>query len=87
MRTSLVVTGIFTAALGLLFYVLEIPFVFSWSFPFILGGFVFVVAGAVIKDSSGYVEPPSGYAFCVFCNIPILTGTKKCERCNGVQPS
>ena len=86
MRSSLVVAGIFTAGLGVLFYVLEIPFVFSWSLPFMLGGIVFVAAGAIIADTSGSVDPPPGHVFCVFCEAPILVGTKKCERCNGTQP-
>ncbi len=86
MRPSLILTGIITAGLGLSFYALAIPFVFSWSFPFMIGGLVFVAAGAVAKESPGHIEPPDGYVFCVFCNTPILVGTPKCDRCNGVQP-
>ncbi len=87
MRPSLILTGIITAGLGLSFYALAIPFVFSWSFPFMIGGLVFVVAGAFVKETVGHIDPPDGYVFCVFCNTAILVGTLKCDRCNGVQPS
>ena len=87
MRSSLILTGILTSGLGLLFYILEIPFVFSWSFPFIFGGLVLVATGWVVKETQGHIDPPEGYAFCVFCSAPILVGTKKCDGCNGLQPS
>jgi hypothetical protein len=86
-RSSLVITGIFTAGLGLLFYVLELPFVFNWSFPFMVGGLIFVIVGAIVHETPGYIEPPPGYMYCVFCNTSILIGTKRCERCDGVQPN
>ncbi len=87
MRPSLILTGIITGGLGLSFYVLEIPVLFTWSFPFMIGGLVFVAVGAFAKETLGHIEPPDGYVFCVFCNAAILVGTRKCERCNGVQPS
>ena len=86
MRSSLVITGIFTAALGVMFYVLELPFVFSWSFPFMIGGAVFTAVGTVVKETPGHIEPPEGYIFCAFCNTPLLAGTKRCDRCDGAQP-
>ena len=86
MRPSLVITGLFTIGLGLLLYLLELPFVYLWSFPFMVGGVAFMVVGAVVKESSGHVEPPAGYNFCVFCHTPVLVGAKRCDHCSGLQP-
>jgi hypothetical protein len=73
--------------MGLLFYILELPFVFEWSIPFMLAGLVFLLIGALAKETTTHIEPPPGYNFCVFCGTAILIGTKKCDRCGGTQPT
>jgi len=85
MRSSLVLTGIIIAILGLVLYFLELPFAFLWSFPFMIGGVVFVVAGSFLKESTGQVEPPEGYKFCLFCNNPVPLSAERCDHCNGLQ--
>jgi hypothetical protein len=85
MRSSLVLTGIIIAVLGLALYVLELPFAYLWSFPFMVGGVVFVLAGFFLKESEGQVEPPEGYKFCRFCNTPVLLTADRCDHCNGLQ--
>lgn len=86
MRPSLVVSGFFLIILGLLLYVTEIPFGFSWSLPMMGGGLVFAAAGALLKETQGRVEPPEGHRFCVFCHTPVKVGERRCGYCNGLQP-
>lgn len=72
--------------LGVLFYVTVLPLTFAWSFPFIVGGGVMVVASLFAPESSGPVGPPEGYKFCVFCSTPVPVAAERCPHCNGPQP-
>lgn len=85
MRSSLILTGLIIVVLGLALYLLEIPFAYLWSFPFVVGGVVFIVAGSFLKESEGQVEPPEGYRFCPFCSTPVLLTASRCDHCNGLQ--
>lgn len=85
MRSSLILTGLIIAVLGLALYLLELPFAYLWSFPFMVGGVVFILAGSLLKESTTNVEPPEGYRFCRFCNTPVLLTTERCDHCNGLQ--
>lgn len=85
MRSSLILTGLIIAALGLALYLLELPFAYLWSFPFMAGGVVFVLVGSLLKESTTNVEPPEGYRFCRFCNTPVLLTAERCDHCNGPQ--
>lgn len=87
MRSSLILTGLIIVALGLALYLLEIPFAYLWSFPFMAGGVVFVLVGSLLKESTTNVEPPEGYRFCRFCNTPVLLTVERCDHCNGLQNS
>ncbi len=85
MRPSLILAGLIIAALGLALYFLALPFAYLWSFPFMVGGAVFVVAGSFLKETTEHVEPPEGYRFCRFCNNPVLLTAERCDHCNGLQ--
>jgi hypothetical protein len=85
-RSSLVFSGLLSSGLGLLLYILEVPFGFSWSIPLMVGGLVFMIAGFIVSETEGRIEPPPGYRFCLFCSTPVKLDAKRCEQCNGLQP-
>ncbi|HUI86380.1 MAG TPA: hypothetical protein VLY21_04410 [Nitrososphaerales archaeon] len=86
MRSQLLVAGVLIVVLGAVFYLLEVPLVFFWSVPFVIGGGIMAVASLFMAESQGPVTPPQGYRFCVFCGDPVKIGEDRCPRCNGLQP-
>jgi hypothetical protein len=85
MRSQLLVAGILVALMGAAFYLLQIPLVFFWSVPFVIGGGLMAVASAFLPESEGPVKPPEGYRFCPYCSTPVLLGEKRCQYCGGIQ--
>jgi len=73
------------AAMGAGFYVLQLPLVFFWSLPFIIGGAIMMVVSFFVAESLGPVQPPEGFRFCPFCSTPVPTGAERCPHCNGLQ--
>jgi len=86
MRSQLLVAGAFAVVLGVLFYVLELPVVFAWSFPLIVGGALLMLLSPFLKESEGPLTPPEGYHFCVFCSTLVALGAERCGHCGGRQP-
>jgi hypothetical protein len=86
MRPQLFVGGLFVSILGALFYVLELPLVFFWSVPFVLGGGLMAFASFFMSESPGPILPPQGFRFCVYCSTPVPLGSDRCPQCNGLQP-
>ncbi len=86
MRSQLLFAGAFAVVVGVLFYVLELPVVFAWSIPLIVGGGLMVLLSPFLKESEGPLTPPEGYRFCVFCSTPVALGTERCGHCGGRQP-
>jgi len=86
MRSQLLVAGAFAVVLGVLFYVLELPIVYLWSFPLIIGGGLMVLFSPFLKESEGPLTPPEGYRFCVFCSTLVALGAERCGHCGGRQP-
>lgn len=86
MRSQLFLGGLMVALMGAGFYVLEIPLVYFWSLPFVIGGALMSVASWFMKESEGPVEPPEGYRFCVYCSTPVKLAAERCSHCNGLQP-
>jgi hypothetical protein len=96
MRSSLVVAGLLTFGLGVVIWIVELPFAAlgdlafpalnSPSAPFLVGGVLMIVVGSLIKESTSKIEPPEGYRFCPFCSTPVLIGEKRCDYCGGLQP-
>jgi hypothetical protein len=68
-------------------YVLEIPLVFFWSIPFAAGGAVMAALSLFLPEGAGPLEPPEGHRFCPYCSKPVPLNAKRCDYCNGVQPS
>jgi hypothetical protein len=73
-------------ALGVVLYLLQVPLVFFWSIPFAAAGLLMVVAGIILPEGGGPVQPPEGYRFCVFCGTPVKLDAERCDHCNGLQP-
>jgi hypothetical protein len=86
MRPQLFTGGLLIALTGAGFYALQIPFLYFWSLPFAIGGGIMIVASFFLPESSGRVEPPEGFRFCVFCATPVPLGQERCPHCNGIQP-
>lgn len=86
MRSQLLVAGVMIMLLGVAFYVLQIPLVYFWSVPFVVGGGLMAVASPFLKESLGPVQAPEGYRFCVFCGTPVKLQDERCAHCSGVQP-
>lgn len=72
--------------MGAGFYLLELPLVYFWSVPFVIGGLLMMGVSYFLDEGAGPVQPPEGYRFCVFCSTPVLMGADRCTHCNGVQP-
>ncbi|HXY56452.1 MAG TPA: hypothetical protein VEH01_02450 [Nitrososphaerales archaeon] len=85
MRPQLLAGGLLVAAMGAGFYALQLPFVYFWSVPFLLGGAVMAAVSVFLPETSGPIQPPEGYRFCPFCSTPVPTGAERCPHCNGVQ--
>jgi hypothetical protein len=85
MRPQLLVSGVLVALLGVGFFLLEIPIVFSWSLVFIAGGAAMAGTSFFVPAGSGPVPPPDGYRFCRFCSSPVPLGAERCLVCNGLQ--
>ena len=85
MRPQLLGGGLLVAAMGVGFYALQLPFVYFWSVPFMIGGAMMVVGSFFLPESSGPVQPPDGFNFCPFCATPVPIGAERCPHCNGVQ--
>lgn len=86
MRPQLLVGGLMVAAMGIGFYALQIPFVYFWSLPFVIGGAIMMIMGLFVAESQGPPEPPEGFRFCSFCSTPVPLDAERCSHCNGVQP-
>ena len=86
MRSQLFAAGVMIALMGAGFYLLEIPLVFFWSFPFVIGGGLMALVAPFIPESQGPVDPPEGTRFCVFCSEPVSLNADRCPKCDGVQP-
>src|SRR5439155_8672885 len=57
MRSQLLFAGSFAVVLGVLFYLLELPIVYWWSFPFIVGGGLMMLSSPFLKESEGPLTP------------------------------
>jgi hypothetical protein len=86
MRPQLTVGGLLITLMGAGFYFLEIPLVYFWSIPFVVGGGLMMAASLFLSESSGPIAPPAGFRYCVFCSTPIPLGAARCQHCNGLQP-
>ena len=86
MRPQLFIGGLLVAVMGAGFYVLQLPLVYFWSLPFLIGGGLMVVASLFLSPSQGPVRPPEGFRFCVFCATPFPLASDRCPHCNGLQP-
>jgi len=86
MRPQLLVAGVLVALTGGVFYVLEIPLVYSWSLPFLVGGALMAALSPFLSESQGSLEPPEGFRFCAFCSTPVPVSQERCTYCNGLQP-
>jgi hypothetical protein len=86
MRPQLFVGGLLVAAMGGGFYLLQIPLVYFWSVPFVIGGGVMMIASFFLSESPGPLRPPEGFRFCPFCSTPVQIGAQRCPHCNGLQP-
>jgi hypothetical protein len=81
----LFIGGLFVAAMGAGFYLLQLPLVYFWSLPFGVAGLVMVAVSLFLPESPGSVQPPEGYRFCPFCSTPVQVGVERCPQCNGLQ--
>jgi len=86
MRSQLLVAGTIVALTGVAFYALEVPLVYFWSLPFVIGGALMAIASAFLPERAGRIDPPEGYMFCVFCSTPVPLASDRCPQCNGLQP-
>jgi hypothetical protein len=86
MRSQMLVGGVVIMGLGGAFFLLELPLVYFWSFPFLIGGGIMVVASPFLSESEGPVEPPPGFRFCVFCGTAVPLSQRVCDHCGGTQP-
>jgi hypothetical protein len=85
MRPQLLGGGLLVAAMGGGFYALQLPFVYFWSIPFLIGGAMMAAASFFLPETTGPVEPPEGFRFCPFCSTPVPLGAERCPHCDGVQ--
>jgi hypothetical protein len=67
-------------------FVIQLPFLFFWSIPLVLGGGIMALASFFLSEGEGPITPPPGYRFCVFCTSPVPVDAERCPRCNGLQP-
>ena len=86
MRPQLLVGGLLDLLMGAGFYALQLPLVYFWSIPFVIGGGLMMIASPFLSESQGPVPPPEGFRFCVFCSTPVRMDSDRCPLCNGVQP-
>lgn len=86
MRSQLLVAGILVALMGAAFYLLQVPLVYFWSLPFVIGGGLMAAASPFLPERAGPLEPPEGYRFCAFCSTPVPLTSDRCPHCNGLQP-
>jgi len=82
MRSSLVVSGLIIGLTGAALFVALGGT--AWLVLF-AGGFVALVLGFLLEETTERVEPPPGYRFCLFCSTPVLEGAERCSHCNGLQ--
>lgn len=87
MRPQLLAGGLLVAATGAGFYALQLPFVYFWSVPFLIGGGVMALVSLFLVETTGRIEPPEGFRFCPFCSTPVPLGADRCPHCNGAQRS
>ncbi len=86
MRSQLLVAGMMTAGLGVVFYVTALPLVFFWSLPFLVGGAFMMVISPFLKEGEGPIQPPEGFRFCDFCTTLVPMDADRCPHCSGLQP-
>jgi len=86
MRQQLFAGGLMVVIMGIVLYIIQLPLVFFWSLPFMIGGALMMVGSFFASERAGPVEPPEGYKFCVFCSNPVPVDSDRCPRCDGVQP-
>ncbi|MBI3840381.1 MAG: hypothetical protein HY297_00240 [Thaumarchaeota archaeon] len=86
MRPQLLFGGLLVGLMGAGFWALEIPLVYFWGPPFVIGGGLMALASFFMADRPGPVQPPPGFTFCVFCSSPVRIGSERCSHCNGLQP-
>jgi len=67
-------------------FVVQLPFLFFWSIPLVLGGGIMALVSFFLSEGEGPITPPPGYRFCVFCTSPVPVDAERCPRCNGLQP-
>ena len=72
--------------MGAGFYALQLPLVYFWSIPFVIGGGLMMLASLFLSETEGPVQPPTGFRFCPYCSTPVPLGAERCPHCNGVQP-
>jgi len=87
MRPQLLAGGLLVVAMGAGFYLLQLPLVYFWSIPFVIGGAIMVIASFFLSEGPGPMVPPEGYRFCPFCSTPVKIGAERCPHCNGLQRS
>jgi len=85
-RSQLMVAGVMILLMGIALYATQIPLVYFWSVPFVVGGAIMSAASFFLTESRGAVQPPQGYRFCVFCGTPVRLEAERCTHCNGQQP-
>ena len=86
MRPQLFAGGLLVVITGVVLYLLQLPLVYYWSIPFVIGGAIMAVGSFFASEGAGPVTPPEGYRFCVFCSNPVPVASDRCPRCNGLQP-
>ncbi|QQG49395.1 MAG: hypothetical protein HY247_03575 [archaeon] len=86
MRPQLLVGGLLVGLMGASFLVLELPFVYFWGIPFLIGGSLMALASPFLSETHGPVKPPEGYKFCVYCSNQMPAEAERCQHCNGLQP-
>lgn len=86
MNSGLFFGGLMVALMGASFYFLEIPLVYFWSLPFVVGGGLMAFASPFVMERKGPVPPPEGYRFCAYCTELVKLGVERCPRCGGLQP-
>jgi hypothetical protein len=95
-RTSLVFAGLLVTGLGALLFGIEtvfsplggtaLPSLLSPATPFVAAGLIMLVIGAFLREGSGPVQPPEGFAFCVYCGNLMKSDQPRCDKCGGLQP-
>jgi hypothetical protein len=71
--------------MGAGFYALQIPFVYFWSLPFVIGGAFMIIVSLFVAESPGPPQPPEGSRYCPFCSTVVPLGAERCPHCNGLQ--